>query len=181
MEIKITPINALGIGLGLVGIAYAYANDRKMRKAAETVNEAKKDISKLTHVEISEKVVDDAINEAVKKEAEKTAEACGKRVVSSTMEYIEKEVRQACKDKGEEITKSVSENIAIEAAKVDVDKIRNEAVKLAKQTIADKLDGKLDFIAEEFSQNLNNVGKIYSSFASKFTDTGKDGINLKIG
>ena len=63
----------------------------------------------------------------------------------------------------------MTDQIAKNVARIDESKLKKEVAQKAKEQIAEKFDGKLDDLLEEFNGNLQNVGRIYRSIAKSFS------------
>ena len=93
----------------------------------------------------------------------------------------QKYVRDAVKESYGKLSKTVSDAIAREAAKVDSNQIMEDATEKAKEMLLERFDGKLDGLMSDYQRNLDNVGKIYQSIASSMADKAGKNVTLKLG
>lgn len=152
-----------------------------MRKTLKLVGKAADHVSDLTIVDVEQTIVDRAIGNATNREVGRAVSKAVRSLEESITEETQKRVRAAVEQNYGKLSKTVTEAIAREAAKVDKDDVMREATERAKDLIVERFDGKLDGLLEDYNRNLDNVGKIYQSIASSMTGKpGKD-VTLKLG
>ena len=169
--------------LTLTGIAViaAVVAAVDMRKTLKLVGKAADHVSDLTIVDVEQTIVDRAIGNATNREVGRAVSKAVRSLEESITEETQKRVRAAVEQNYGKLSKTVTEAIAREAAKVDKDDVMREATERAKDLIVERFDGKLDGLLEDYNRNLDNVGKIYQSIASSMTGKpGKD-VTLKLG
>ncbi len=176
---KIERIACLTLTGGAVIAAVVAAVD--MRKTLKLVGKAADHVSDLTIVDVEQTIVDRAIGNATNREVGRAVSKAVRSLEESITEETQKRVRAAVEQNYGKLSKTVTEAIAREAAKVDKDDVMREATERAKDLIVERFDGKLDGLLEDYNRNLDNVGKIYQSIASSMTGKpGKD-VTLKLG
>lgn len=152
-----------------------------MRKTLKLVGKAADHVSDLTIVDVEQTIIDRAIGNATNREVGRAVSKAVRSLEESITEETQKRVRAAVEQNYGKLSKTVTEAIAREAAKVDKDDVMREATERAKDLIVERFDGKLDGLLEDYNRNLDNVGKIYQSIASSMTGKpGKD-VTLKLG
>lgn len=162
----------VGIGVfvaGIFGIGYAIGTRSKVNRLCEKLDTSIDNLSEDIQVDIPDKMVEQAVTAAVKKEAALAVKKATDEIVASTERDIRKEVVAEVERQYTSISDGVTDEIASRVARIDEAKLRKEVVEKAKNQIADKFDDKLDDLLEEFNGNLQNVGKIYKSIAKSFS------------
>ena len=167
--------------LSLIGVSVGIYCHSQMKKTLRLVSKAADKVSELTVVDVQSNIVDRAIQEAAKCEANRVVCRAVKQVEGDIAGKTQKLVQSAVNDSYSKIKKVVSDTIAKEAAKIDKSDIMAEATEKAKELLLERFDGKLDGLVEDYQRNLDNVGKIYQSIASAMTEkSGKD-VTFKLG
>ena len=152
-----------------------------MRKTLKLMGKAADHVSDLTIVDVEQTIIDRAIGNATNREVGRAVSKAVRSLEESIAEETQKKVRAAVEQSYGKLSKTVTEAIAREAAKVDKDDVMREATERAKDLLVERFDGKLDGLLEDYNRNLDNVGKIYQSIASSMTGKpGKD-VTLKLG
>lgn len=77
-------------------------------------------------------------------------------------------MKNAINDTYSDIRKTVVDETAKKVSQIDIQVLKNEIVKQAKEQVAKKFDGSLNDILEDFNRNLNHVSQIYQSIAQTF-------------
>ena len=162
----------VGIGVfvaGIFGVGYAIGTRSKVNRLCEKLDASIDNLSDDIQVDIPDKMVQRAVEAAVKKEVAAAVKLATDEVIASAERDIRKEVTAEVERQYTTISDGVTTEIATRVARIDEGKLRKEVVEKAKEQIADKFDDKLDDLLEEFNGNLQNVGKIYKSIAKSFS------------
>ena len=162
----------VGIGVfvaGIFGVGYAIGTRSKVNRLCEKLDTSIDNLSDDIQVDIPDKMVQRAVEAAVKKEVAAAVKLATDEVIASAERDIRKEVTAEVERQYTTISDGVTTEIATRVARIDEGKLRKEVVEKAKEQIADKFDDKLDDLLEEFNVNLQNVGKIYKSIAKSFS------------
>ena len=162
----------VGIGVfvaGIFGVGYAIGTRSKVNRLCEKLDTSIDNLSDDIQVDIPDKMVQRAVEAAVKKEVAAAVKLATDEVIASAERDIRKEVTAEVERQYTTISDGVTTEIATRVARIDEGKLRKEVVEKAKKQIADKFDDKLDDLLEEFNGNLQNVGKIYKSIAKSFS------------
>lgn len=165
-------------GASVIAAVYCH---RQMKKTVKLVSKAAEGVADLTVVDIQHDIVDMAINNAANREVGRVIKRAVHNVEDEMIHQTQKYVRDAVKESYGKLSKSVSDAIAREAAKVDSNQIMEDATEKAKEMLLERFDGKLDGLMSDYQRNLDNVGKIYQSIASSMADKAGKDVTLKLG
>lgn len=140
---------------------------KKLKDVLGVINSAVTDVSSLTYIDVQQSIVD----KAVEKAAMNAAHRATKSAEGIIRDQIESQVTNAVLNSKGTIKTAVTEKIAREIANIDQSELVEDITEQAKELIVEKFEGKLDGIANDFSRNLENVGKIYQSIAETMQKT----------
>lgn len=181
-EEKMRKLERIGLcvlaGASVIAAVYCH---RQMKKTVKLVNKAAEGVAELTVVDIQHDIVDMAINNAANREVGRVIKRAVHNVENEMIHQTQKYVRDAVKESYGKLSKTVSDAIAREAAKVDSNQIMEDATEKAKEMLLERFDGKLDGLMSDYQRNLDNVGKIYQSIASSMADKAGKDVTLKLG
>lgn len=181
-ERKLRRMERIGLlvlsGASVLAAVYCH---HELRKTVRLVSKACDHVAELTVVDIQHDVVDRAINNAAAHEVGRVVNHAVRCVEDDLARQTQKCVRDAVKESYGKLSKSVSDAIAREAAKVDSNRIMEDATEKAKEMLLERFDGKLDGLMRDYQRNLDNVGKIYQSIASSMADKAGKNVTLKLG
>lgn len=181
-EEKMRKLERIGLcvlaGASVIAAVYCH---RQMKKTVKLVSKAAEGVAELTVVDIQHDIVDMAINNAANREVGRVVNRAVHNVEDEMIHQTQKYVRDAVKESYGKLSKTVSDAIAREAAKVDSNQIMEDATEKAKEMLLERFDGKLDGLMSDYQRNLDNVGKIYQSIASSMADKAGKDVTLKLG
>lgn len=181
-EEKMHKLERIGLcvlaGASVIAAVYCH---RQMKKTVKLVSKAAEGVAELTVVDIQHDIVDMAINNAANREVGRVVNRAVHNVEDEMIHQTQKYVRDAVKESYGKLSKTVSDAIAREAAKVDSNQIMEDATEKAKEMLLERFDGKLDGLMSDYQRNLDNVGKIYQSIASSMADKAGKDVTLKLG
>lgn len=175
-------IGVLGAGCVAGGIGVARTNKR-LRDIGVTV----RDIREKTNVEIAQSLVDKAVREAVEK---KSATAVSRAVEDvkydiqrTTRDAIEARTKETIEQMESECRGRVADTLRQKAENVDISALRKDVRDDARKAVAERFNGELSDILEEFNGNLQSVSRIYSSIAGTIAgqDQKSKNITFKVG
>lgn len=152
-----------------VSVAAAIYCGKKLHDICGVVNSAVSDVSNLTYIDVQDAVVQRAVDKAAQNAAGRAVKATEGLMHS----MVETAVRGAVDGSKGMLKTAVTEKIAKEISRIDRSDLEEEITEKAKELIAEKFESKLDGIASQFSDNLSNMGKIYSAIAEQMK--GKSG------
>lgn len=158
-----------GIFLGFLaiggGAAYISYLNNKVKKLESMIDVAVDDLASKTEVNISDNILETAIQRAVDKEV--------KYVAAKVTRDLNSEIRSQVKDvidrSSVDIKTSTTKEIVRQVRNLDISDIEREVINQAKDAVAEKFDRKLDGLLDDFNENLQNVQKIYSSIAKSMS------------
>lgn len=165
-------------GVSVLAAVYCH---HELRRTVRLVSKACDHVAELTVVDIQHDVVDRAINNAAAHEVGRVVNHAVRCVEDDLARQTQKCVRDAVKESYGKLSKSVSDAIAREAAKVDGNQIMEDATEKAKEMLLERFDGKLDGLMSDYQRNLDNVGKIYQSIASSIADKAGKNVTMTLG
>lgn len=165
-------------GVSVLAAVYCH---HELRRTVRLVSKACDHVAELTVVDIQHDVVDRAINNAAAHEVGRVVNHAVRCVEDDLARQTQKCVRDAVKESYGKLSKSVSDAIAREAAKVDGNQIMEDATEKAKEMLLKRFDGKLDGLMSDYQRNLDNVGKIYQSIASSMADKAGKNVTMTLG
>ena len=165
-------------GASVLAAVYCH---HELRRTVRLVSKACDHVAELTVVDIQHDVVDRAINNAAAHEVGRVVNHAVRCVEDDLARQTQKCVRDAVKESCGKLSKSVSDAIAREAAKVDGNRIMEDATEKAKEMLLERFDGKLDWLMSDYQRNLDNVGKIYQSIASSMADKAGKNVTMTLG
>lgn len=181
-ERKLRRMERIGLlvlsGASVLAAVYCH---HELRKTVRLVSKACDHVAELTVVDIQHDVVDRAINNAATHEVGRVVNHAVRCVEDDLARQTQKCVRDAVKESYGKLSKSVSDAIAREAAKVDGNRIMEDATEKAKEMLLERFDGKLDGLMSDYQRNLDNVGKIYQSIASSMADKAGKNVTMTLG
>lgn len=181
-ERKLRRMERIGLlvlsGASVLAAVYCH---HELRRTVRLVSKACDHVGELTVVDIQHDVVDRAINNAAAHEVGRVVNHAVRCVEDDLARQTQKCVRDAVKESYGKLSKSVSDAIAREAAKVDGNRIMEDATEKAKKMLLERFDGKLDGLMSDYQRNLDNVGKIYQSIASSMADKAGKNVTMTLG
>lgn len=149
----------IGVLTVIGGICYVGYLHSKISKLLSMIDVAVDDLSSKTQVNISDAVLDLAVQKAVDREVGYISN----RITRDLNLEIRTQVKHTVNASSSDIKNSVSAEIANQVKNIDISDMEREVVNKAKDAVAEKFDRKLDSLLDDFNDNLNNVRKIYSS------------------
>lgn len=149
----------IGVLTVIGGICYVGYLHSKINKLSSMIDVAVDDLSSKTQVNISDAVLDLAVQKAVDREVGYISN----RITRDLNLEIRTQVKHTVNASSSDIKNSVSAEIANQVKNIDISDMEREVVNKAKDAVAEKFDRKLDSLLDDFNDNLNNVRKIYSS------------------
>lgn len=165
-----------GVTLGVLSIGYtvfvnikAHKTQKDVKRVIGILEKSIDGIAKDISVDISQDIVNAAVDRAVTRETERVA----RNISSEASTYLRTNINSSVKDEIDsahtKVNKAVSDAVARQVANLDIKKLEAEVKEKAKEMVLEKFDNNLDFLLQDFNQNLSNVSKIYSSIAEKMT------------
>lgn len=169
-------IAMIGIVAGMLGVGYAIGQKKKLDDISDKVDKSIEELSADIKVDLSDTFIKRAVDRAVDRETAFAVRRAVDKVVKDIEENIDRQVKNAVSVVYSDTRKAVVDETAKKVSQIDIQVLRNEVVKQAKDQVAQKFDGSLNGILEDFNRDLNHVSKIYQSIAQSFPN----GKELKI-
>lgn len=184
-----------GIIAGLIGISYIsekrrqFTNmykrteetEKELKNIQEKLRETTYNLSKDIDIDVPKHVVDDAIRISVDKEVQKAIDMAVSHIRMDIGRQVSEEVSKVVSIESENITKRVTDKITDEVSKISSNGLAAVVRKEATERVISKFDGELDDILERYTNNLDNISKVYSSISKRFGDDAKSsGKDFKI-
>ena len=163
----------IGIAAGMVGIGYAIGTHSEVARIGKKLDKSIDELASDIPVEIDEVVVKRAIERTVKEEVTRT-------VNNIVKDEVHKQVNDIVANEYSTIKDTVLCKLTESAAKINVDRVKSDVEKAAKERALKKFDDNLDDILGDFKNNLENVSKIYRSFADMASPNSSRETVLKI-
>ena len=171
--ITITKADLIGWGViaGVGGaLLFGIRSSIKMGRVSDKLGIAVKDLKNKSSVQVSQAIIDRAARDA----ADEAVTAAVRRAVDDTTvairDDVTRQVRDAVQNRYSEISKEVSKELKKQIMKIDIHELREEVKDDAKDLIMEKLKDDMDMILDNYNNQLENVGTIYSSIADKFKE-----------
>lgn len=177
-------IGLVGIGLGLVGIGYAFGTHSKMAKISDNLERSIDDLASQVPVDIPNDMIERAVDKAVAYEVKQAVCKVTDKVKHDVAYDMHKQVSDVIEQEYSNVKDIVLKELTEEAAKIDAKRVRYDVEKAAKEKALEKFEDNLDDILENFNDQLKNTSKIYTSIAESMTNkykTNDGGTVLRIG
>ena len=141
----------------------------KTKRLYNMMNMSINDMSKNVRVDVSQEIINRAVERAVSLEVDNNVRKVSNEIVRQFRGDLKTEVVKCIDASSASVRESVAKEIRTQVAVIDIADLRKEIISEAKDKIATKFDSDLDSLLSEFNQNLSNVGKIYNSIAENMT------------
>lgn len=159
-------VGIVGAAAGLIGVGYAVGIRTKLGKSYERLDLAINNVADNIDVDISEAIVNEAVEKAVATEAKRAVEKATTEVLTELKKDIHTKAAAAVESEYETVREKVLAGVTDSAAKIDVVRVRRDVEKAAEKAVMDKLDVNMEDILKRFNDELHNTGRIYQSIAN---------------
>lgn len=146
------------------GTAYCV---HEVRESHDLVNFAVSKVGDNVEVEVSNELIQAAIQQSAEQQVKRVVAAAVAQAGMDISDKTATEVKRAVTDSYDKIMGEVSTQVAKECEKINRGDILDEVRKSATNKLVEKLDSNLDAVTDEYTKNLNNMGKIYEALATK--------------
>ena len=181
MTINTNFLGKIGIVMGVGALAYSMYNDIRIDRIAKNINVSVKELSDRTNVYATDAMVEKAVEKAVERATSRAVVDAKYRAEKKIEADVHNQVKSALDGLYSDFKKSVSAEMVKQASAINMKELKDEVVEKAKQAAIEKFDDNLDDILDKFNSELDNVSKIYSSIADKFTKKNEEGFTLRLG
>ena len=153
------------IGMGLIGWF-----GRKLSKLTNKVGMAVNDLASAEVNDIRQELIERSVEKAARQEVKKYAHDAGQEAVNGIRKEVKDQVKRAVDDAFDQVKASVEKEVSEQVANLDHHALRKDITEQAKKKVLEKLDGSLDDILKDFSDDLNRVKKIHTSIADALSE-----------
>lgn len=171
----------IGIAASIIAIGYSIYTQRKLNGILTTIDLSIDEVSKGITVDISDAMIEKAINKVVDREVVKVIKTVSNEVLRTIRSDIHKEVKVSVNDSYQNIKTSVTKEVSEQVANMDMRRLKEEVKEKAKDLVIEKFDGNLESLLADFNNSLSNVSKIYNSIADSMVKKKESEAVFKIG
>lgn len=176
------------IAAGLVGMGYAIGTQRKMNQLSDRLNLSLSTIADRNEVYISDELIEEYVQAAVKNNVEKQVRSAITTASHSAANAVKSEmttqIREAVLNEYADMSKSVKKKLTEQVAAIDIYSLKHEIRDSAKNQVMEELDAEvckiretadekfndaIEEVVEGVNAKLSNVTKIYEAIAKKAT------------
>lgn len=161
-------------GVALAGL-FTFICMRKVSESNRLMRMAVSRVNAMTSIDVPHAVIDAAVVDSANEQVSKIVERSVKSVQGSIEQAARNSVKEAVKDQYGLISGAVTKAIKNEVIKISAEDIASEVREAAKEELVEKLEDKFDDVIENvadgYTRNLDNIGKIYESMAKRMTNT----------
>ena len=154
-------IGGFSIGSTILGLISFVSASKKLKKAASKIDESVSDISTATKVEISEAIVNKAVEEAVNTQAEKQVTEATERIVADVERdkkaQIRKEIDGIYSDMKGDVRKEVDRKIGL----IDITAEKRTVLDDAQRKVEREFKDDLDRIMKDVQEHVYDLEKDY--------------------
>ena len=163
-----------GLILGFAGtIIFAIDAHMKLKKAADKLEIAVKDLYEETVINVPDELVQRTVEKAAKDEAKYQVSKAMDKAANDVIKEYKSDIQTAVDDEFKlqksELTKTLRKKID----DVDINEIKREVKIEAKGYVAEKLKKDLDDISDKYTDQIESMSSIYSTIASKIETIGE--------
>lgn len=173
-------VGLVGLVVGLVGIGYAAGTHSKMAKISENLNRSIDELVSNTPFDIPNDMIERSVERTVANQIKQAVSKATDAVVGDVKRDVHKQIVDAVNSEYGNVKDTVLEELVSEASKIDAKRVREDVEKAAKDLALKKFDDNLDSILTDYKNNLNNVTRIYKSFADVATPSNGGGTVFRI-
>lgn len=151
------------LAIGCVGIGYGLKCRKQLNELSDKIDKSIDEIEKGTIIDVSEDIVEKAVNDAVAKKTSDAVNKCVSRVIVDVDKDLHNQVKNAVTKKYESMEASVTREIEKQIKEIDIDSVKDEVIVKAKEAASEKFNDSLDDVLNEFKERLNSITKVYKS------------------
>lgn len=176
------------LAAGLIGMGYAIGTQRKMNQLSDRLNLSLSTIADQNEVYISDELIEEYVQAAVKNNVEKQVRSAITTASHSAANAVKSEmatqIREAVSHEYADMSKSVKKKLTEQVAAIDIYSLKHEIRDSAKKQVMEELDAEvckireaadekfndaIEEVVESVNAKLSNVTKIYEAIAKKAT------------
>ncbi len=156
---KITGLYILA-GAALAGCAYVGS---KLRVLTKELDCSVSDLAKKTSLEVSQSIVDSAVQKAISDYTEKAVNDISSHVREESDRRIKDSVRTAVNKEKDRIRDEVAEKALSAGDFVDASAFREDVTERAKALVAQKFGKEVDKVHDEYREEVRKAAKVYDA------------------
>ena len=156
----------------VVTICYAIDSTNKLRTISDRLNMSVEDLVDGVNIDISEKLVKEAVEAEVKKEAKYQVEKAASKAAGDVVASYKSEIRNVVEDEFEKQKGEVAKSLKRKIDDIDIRELKRDVVREAKADCANKLKKDLEEISDKYTDQIESMTSIYSTIASKIESIG---------
>lgn len=166
-----------GLAVGVVSLCVSYYTRDKVEKVCKNLDTTIDKMSKSVDVEIPERIVERSLTKAIEREVASVARFSAQEARRSIEKDVHKQVSDIINETSSDMRKKVADELVDQVSNINISRLKDDVREKASKKILDRFDGELDDIVKSYTDNLNNVSKIYRSIADSVVS--KDCSNSK--
>lgn len=147
------------IALGLTGIGCAIVSANEASEARRLIGGAAERIGRLSHFDIDQRVVDQAMQDAIRKKSGEAVNRAAEAAEQRMRNDISNRVKQAVEKSAGKIGDRVAQKFASELKDIERDDIMEDVIEKTTEKLVEKLGNELD-------GEVGRIGKIYQGIAA---------------
>ena len=164
MNITAEKIMAGTFAFGTVGFTtYKFIELHRKKKATDAIDSLADHI----HLDLDDPYLKEYVEQAVQQEVQRAANKAAEDIVNLQKGTISSAVSAEVKNQKDILAGSVKKVIADKVGQLSIEKIKDEALKDAKEMAAEKLKEDMDDILDNYKQGLDNMVTIYKAISEK--------------
>lgn len=154
-------------------VAYALDANRKLKAVSEKLNMTVKDLVNGIDINVSESLVNDAVEREVRKEVKYYVEKAANKAAGDIVKEYKSDIQTAVDDEFKLQKGELAKTLRRKIDDVDINEIKREVKIEAKSYVAEKLKKDLDEISDKYTDQIESMSSIYSTIASKIESIGE--------
>lgn len=155
------------IGTVSAGLYFGRKLYKQVKDLTDKVDISLKDIGNMTEVEVKESIIDAVVERKVSESVDHAVKKATAVAVADIETDIHDQVEKEVENQYDDIKESVKDEIKSQVDNININKLKNEVVKEAKEAAAKKFENDLDEVLEKYNNNLEKLTNIYGSIAQK--------------
>lgn len=153
-------------------VVYALDANRKLKAISDKLNVAVRDLVDNANIDISESLVNDAVEREVRKEVKYHVERAANKAAGDIVKEYKSDIQTAVDDEFKLQKSELTKTLRRKIDDVDINEIKREVKIEAKSYVAEKLKKDLDDISDKYTDQIESMSNIYSTIASKIEAIG---------
>lgn len=140
---------------------------KQIRDLTKKLDASMSEINEMTDIEVKETIIDAVVERKVSEEVAHAVKKSAAVAVADIEDDIHDQIEAEVEKEYDDIKESVQTEIKNQISDININKLKNEVVKQAKEAAAKKFENDLDEVLEKYNNNLEKLTSIYGSIAQK--------------